>query len=410
MDIAELKPLIEQQSRAFEEFKKANDLELAEIKKKASADVVQREQVEKINAEIGALQKSIDEIKVKASRPARPDDGTQKTPEMEAYEKAFGAWFRKGRTDNIDELHVKAMSTLSDPDGGYTVPFEMERSIDRVLAKVSAVRGLAQVIQISAPVYKKPFQTGAASSGWVSEKGTRSETSSPSLSLMDFPAMELYAMPAATQTLLDDSFANIESWLAGEVATVFAEAEGAAFVSGNGIGKPMGLLSYTTVANASWAWNSIGYIATGAAADFSTTVSATANPTDTLIDAVTALKGGYRPNATWLMNRNLEGKVRKFKDTTGQYIWAPGLAPDRPATLLGYPVASDDNMPDVGANAYPVAFGDFRRGYLVVDRIGIRVLRDPYSSKPYVLFYTTKRVGGGVQNFEAIKLIKCATS
>jgi len=406
----ELKKLLEEQGRAFEEFKVKNDAELAEIKKNGTSDVVLKEHVDRINGDISKLQKSMDDLAVKANRPARGADGKEVDPDQEAYKKAFDGYFRKGRADNIDELHLKAMQTQSDPDGGYIVPPEMDLAIDRVLAKVSAMRANATVRQISSGTFIKPFQTGAAATGWVGEIGSRTETTSPKISQLQFPAMELYAMPAATQTMLDDSAVNIESWLADEIGTVFAEQEGTAFVSGNGVMKPKGIIAYDTVADASWAWGKLGYIATGAAADFSATVSATANPTDTLIDAAQSLKQGYRPNAKWLMNRTVEGKVRKFKDTTGQYIWAMGLQPGAPATLLGYPVLSDDNMPDVAANAYPVAFGDFQRGYLIVDRVGTRVLRDPYSSKPYVLFYTTKRVGGGVQNFEAIKLVKCASS
>jgi HK97 family phage major capsid protein len=189
------------------------------------------------------------------------------------------------------------------------------------------------------------------------------------------------------------------------VQTVFGEQEGAAFISGNGTSQPKGFLSETIVADASWAWTKIGYIASGADGAFAAT-----DPSDALITLAYAPKQAYRANGTWVMNRKTEAVIRKFKDSQHNYIWQPGASAGQPATLFGYPVAEAEDMPDIASNAYAVAFGDFKRGYLIVDRIGVRVLRDPYSAKPYVLFYTTKRVGGGVQNFEAIKLMKFAAS
>jgi HK97 family phage major capsid protein len=215
--------------------------------------------------------------------------------------------------------------------------------------------------------------------------------------------MELYAMPAATQTLLDDAIVDIGAWLADEVSVTFAEQEGAAFVNGDGVMQPRGLMTVDTVADVNWAWGKVGFVKSGAAADF-----AAANPVDRFIDLVYALKAGYRQNATWLMNRKTQGTIRKFKDGQGNYLWQPSAQAGQPATFLNYGIADDDNMADVGANALPVAFGDIKRAYLVVDRAGVRVLRDPYSAKPYVLFYTTKRVGGGVQDFQAVKFLKIA--
>jgi HK97 family phage major capsid protein len=209
-------------------------------------------------------------------------------------------------------------------------------------------------------------------------------------------------MPAATQMLLDD--AVVDQWIAEEVETAFAEQESAAFVSGDGVNKPRGFLASPTVANASWSWGNLGYLATGGPAFPAT------NPSDILVELVYALRAGYRQNAAFVMNRKTQGLVRRFKDTNGAYLWQPPASAGAPATLMGFPVVEAEDMPDVAANALAVAFGDFRRGYLVVDRAGVRVLRDPYSAKPYVLFYTTKRVGGGVQDFDAIKLLKFAAS
>ncbi len=212
-------------------------------------------------------------------------------------------------------------------------------------------------------------------------------------------------MPAATATLLDDAAVNIDQWIAGEVELTFAVQEGAAFVAGDGSNKPKGFLAYTTVANASWAWGSLGYIASGAAGAF-----ASSNPSDTLVDLIYALKAGYRQNGNFVMNRKTQAAIRKFKDSTGNYLWQPPAQAGGRANLMTFPIVEAEDMPDVAANSLSIAFGDFRRGYLVVDRLGVRVLRDPYSAKPYVLFYTTKRVGGGVQDFDAIKLMKFAVS
>ena len=212
-------------------------------------------------------------------------------------------------------------------------------------------------------------------------------------------------MPAATAALLDDAAVDIENWIVSEVDIAFGEQEGAAFVSGDGTNKPKGFLSYTNVDEASWSWGNIGYIATGAAGAFQTS-----GPSDTLIDAIYALKAGHRQNAAFVMNRRTQAEIRKFKDADGNYLWRPPVTAGEQASLMGFPIAEAEDMPDIGANSTAIAFGNFAAGYLVVDRTGVRVLRDPYSAKPYVLFYTTKRVGGGVQNFEAIKLIKFAAS
>jgi len=212
-------------------------------------------------------------------------------------------------------------------------------------------------------------------------------------------------MPAATGALLDDSMIDLDAWMAGEIETVFAEQEGAAFVNGDGANKPRGFLHYEQVQDSSWSWGNVGYLATGDAAGL-----AEENATDTLIELVYALKAGYRQNAHWVMNRKTQAELRKQKDGNGNYIWQPPATPGSKAMLMGFPVVEAEDMPDIEADAAPIAFGDFKRGYLVIDRAGVRVLRDPYSAKPYVLFYTTKRVGGGIQDFEAIKLLKVAAS
>lgn len=405
-DAGDATKILNELKTTFEAFKDANDERLKGVEKKFD-DVVQNEKVDRINADIGKLQTALDEINALVAAGKIGGAGNDDmTPEQREHAKAFDRFFRKGVENGLRELEVKAAaSSNSDPDGGYTVSKQTEGTIDRVLGTVSAMRQIARTVSISTGTYKKLIGQGGATAGWVEEEESRPETNTPTLAALEFPAMELYAMPAATQTLLDDSSVDIAQWLADEVSIVFAEKEGAAFISGDGIKKPRGILDYTTVADDSYAWGKLGYIATGAASDFHTEDSA-----DALIDLAMALKQGYRQNARWLMNRAVQGKVRKFKDDQDNYLWQPGIQAGQPATLLGYPITDDDNMSNVGSNAFPVAFGDFQRGYLIVDRQGIRVLRDPFTAKPYVLFYTTKRVGGGVQNFEAIKLLKCATS
>jgi HK97 family phage major capsid protein len=297
------------------------------------------------------------------------------------------------------------MSVGSNPDGGYLVPPEIETAIGQRLTAISPIRGIAGQRTISSNVYKKPFMTAGPAVGWVGETDPRAQTATPTLDELSFPAMELYAQPAATATLLEDSAVNIDQWLASEVEQVFAVQEGTAFVTGDGTNKPKGFLAYSTVDNASWTWGNLGYVASGAAGAFPAS-----NPSDVLVDLIYAVNAGYRQNAAFVMNRRTQGVIRKFKDTTGGYLWQPPAVAGGKATLMTFPVVEAEDMPDIAANSLSIAFGDFARGYLVVDRAGVSVLRDPYTAKPYVLFYTTKRVGGGVQDFDAIKVMKFAAS
>ncbi len=405
----DLKRLLEDMNKTFASFKEANEERIKGVENKF-ADVLQTEKVSKINAEISDLQKAIDDTnKMLAALKAGGATKDGETPEAAEHKKAFNRFFRRGVDADLQGLAVKAgMATDSDPDGGYTVPVEMEKTIDRVLGTVSVMRELARVMSISTGSYKKLVNMGGAGYGWVGERSARPETATPTLRELLFNVFELYANPAATQTLLDDSSVDIAAWLADEVAVTFAEQEGAAFIAGDGVNKPRGLLSYDTVDNGSYAWGKLGFVKTGAAATFDTP-TASVNPADALIRLFYALKAGYRNNASFLTSDAVMGSIRQFKDADGAYIWAPPTAAAPVATILGKPVYTDDNMQALGANAFPVAFGDFKRGYLIVDRTGVRVLRDPFTNKPYVHFYTTKRVGGGVQNFEAIKLLKCST-
>ncbi|CAN7335779.1 phage major capsid protein [Bosea sp. LjRoot90] len=393
----------------FEQFKAAHEEELKGIKK-GFADVITAEKVAKINGDIGELTKALDAVNAAlAAAKLGGGAGGGLDPVKAEHKAAFEKFFRKGADAGLRDLEVKAkLTTQSDPDGGYLVPEETSATIDRVLGTISVMRQIATVMPVGTSTYKKLVNMGGAGSGWVGEEEARPETGTPTLRELVFNVMELYANPSTTQTMLDDGIVDIAAWLADEVQLAFAEQEGAAFISGNGQKRPRGLLTYDTVANASYAWGKLGYIASGAAASFSAPTSSV-SPADAFIDLYYALKAGYRGNASWLMSDAVMGSVRKFKNAEGSYIWAPPSDAASVASILGKPVYNDDNMPAVGADAFPIAFGDFKRGYLIPDRQGVRVLRDPFTNKPNVQFYTTKRVGGGVANFEAIKLMKIAT-
>jgi HK97 family phage major capsid protein len=390
--------------RAFEAFKEANDERLADRR----GDVVLEEKLARIDRAIDAQARRLDDIALKNARPAIGQDSHRErargasAPEHKA---AFEAYVRTGEAATLRVLEAKALSVGSNADGGYLVPPEIETEIGKRLAAISPIRAIAGVRTISANVYKKPFMTAGPAVGWVGETDARPQTASPALDELSFPAMELYAMPAATATLLEDAAVNIDEWLAQEVEQVFAAQEGTAFVTGNGSSRPKGFLSYTTVDNDDWEWGKIGYVASGVSAAFPAS-----NPSDVLVDLIYAVKAGYRQNAVFVMNRKTQSAIRKFKDTTGHYLWQPPAQLGGKASLLTFPVIEAEDMPDIAANSLSIAFGDFGRGYLVVDRAGVSVLRDPYTAKPYVLFYTTKRVGGGVQDFDAIKVMKFAAS
>jgi HK97 family phage major capsid protein len=387
----------------WHEFKQANDERLTQIERRLSADAVTAEKVDRIGRALDQQKAALDELALAKSRP-RLDGAEKNAPDTE-HKAAWDAYMRKGDQSAISRIELKSLTGQVGPDGGYVIPPEIESTIDKSLARVSPIRAIATVRQIGAGSFKKPIASNGATAGWAGETQSRPETATPTMSVIEFPAMELYAMPAATQSLLDDAYVNVEQWLAEEVQTEFAEQEGAAFVTGDGVNRPRGLLTYPFVANGSWSWGRIGYVATGNAGDF-----AAANPADSLIDLIYAPRQAYRANGKWLMNKTVQARVRKLKDGDGNYMWQPSASAGEPATLLGYPVHEAEDMPDIAANAHAIAFGDFQKGYLVVDRAGVRVLRDPYSAKPYVLFYTTKRVGGGVQNFEAIKTLRFAAN
>ncbi|WP_269932231.1 phage major capsid protein [Aminobacter sp. HY435] len=402
-DTLDLKDAFGEFMTTFEAFKDSNDERLAQLEGRFGADVVTSEQVDRISRALDEQKRLLDGLSLKRVRPTLGRDGARTGPSE--HKDAFDVYMRSGDDRQLRALDTKAMSYGSGQDGGYLVPSETETEIGRRLSVFSPIRSIASVRQVSAAVLKKPFTVTGPAVGWVAETATRPQTASPVLAELQFPTMELYAMPAATASLLEDSVVDLDQWIASEVEAAFAEQEGMAFVNGSGVNKPKGFLDYNKVAEASWAWGDIGYLVTGVSGALPAS-----SPSDILVDTVYALKAGYRQNANWVMNRKTQATIRKLKDADGNYLWQPPSALGQRAMLMGFPLVEAEDMPDGAANSTPIAFGDFARGYLVVDRTGVRVLRDPYSAKPYVLFYTTKRVGGGVQDFSAIKLLKYGTA
>ena len=397
---------------AFEAFKGANDARLDEIERKRSVDALLEEKVARIDQAVGAAQARLDRVVSEGRRPGIESDGRHPSvPAVgratsplhgEETKAAFDGYLKTGASFGLE---LKAGLSTASNSAGYVVPEQTERAIERRLMAGSPMREIATVRTVGAGVFRKPVSTAGVASGWVAETAARPETDPATLALLEFPSADLYANPAATQSLLDDALIDLDEWLAAEVEDAFAAQETTAFVTGDGVNKPRGFLSYPIVADASAVWGEIGAVASGAAGAF-----AQNSPTDRLIDLVYAPKAQYRPNGRFVMNRKTVSAVRKFKDADGNYIWQPAQRAGETASLLGYRVTEIETMPDIAANSAAIAFGDFQRGYLIVDRAGVRVLRDPYSAKPYVLFYTTKRVGGGVQNFDAIKVMKFSAS
>jgi len=362
-------------------------------------DPVSEEKFARMNARI-------DDIAIKMNRPvlATPNAARTVVEERASLEQkaAFQAYMRTGQEEAIRRFEMKSNANLG-PDPGYVLPPDVEMGILSRMAIWSPLRAVANVQQVSGTNFRTAVSPNGATRGWTGDANPSNAPDTTFLRDMTFNTAELFCQPAATQTLLDDPAIDLESWIGGEVERAFALAEAATFITGNGVNKPRGFLAEPTVANASWAWGSLGFMSTGVSAGFPAS-----NPSDVLIDFVHSLKTIYRQNASFVMNRKTQGAIRKFRDSAGNYLWqAPSMAGAR-ATLMNYPVVEVEDMPDIAANSHSIAFGDFQRGYLIVDRIGIRALRDPYSAKPYVLFYTTKRIGGGVQDYDAIKLLRFA--
>ncbi len=319
------------------------------------------------------------------------------------HQKAFTSYLRTGDDDGLRglELEGKALSTAVNSDGGYLVDPQTADSVKSVLNSTASIRAVAQVVNVEATSFDVLVDHADMAAGWATETSSAAKSSTPQIDRITIPLHELSAMPKASQRLLDDAAFDIEGWLASRIADKFSRAEAAAFVSGDGIDKPTGFLTHAKVENDSWTWDTLGYVASGSDG------SCEADP---IVDLVYALGAQYRANATFVMNSKTAGNIRKLKDADGRFLWSDGLAAGEPARLMGYPVLICEDMPDPASDSFSIAFGDFSVGYTVAERPDLRVLRDPFSAKPHVLFYATKRVGGDVSDFSAIKLIKFGLS
>lgn len=387
----DVKALVSALNKAFADFKDEHNQQLEEVKK-GNADALQALKVDTINAEIGRLQKAVDDANLQiASAQMGGGAGGNQLKDAE-YSEAFRANFRKGEVQ-------AALNKGAADEGGYLAPVEWDRTITGRLVVLSDMRQLATVQPCSGAGLTKLFNMGGASSGWVGETAARPATNTGTFASLGFGWGEIYANPAATQQILDDAEIDLESWLAGEVELEFAKQEGSAFFAGDGTNKPFGILTYVTggVNAAKHPFGAIKTVDSGAAA---------AITSDGIIDLIYDLPSAYTANAKFTMNRKTQGTIRKLKDGDGNYLWQPSYVAGQPATLAGFPVSEVAAIPDVAANAVAALFGDFKQTYTVFDRVGVRVLRDPYTNKPYVQFYTTKRMGGGVHNPEPMRALK----
>ena len=359
-----------------------------------------------INVKFAKQEERISMLNTKTMTHLRPALSAQ-IDEGAPHKKALGTYLRTGDDDGLRglDLEGKALNTAVNAEGGYLVDPQTAEMIQGVLRGASSLRAIANVVNVEATSFDVLVDQTDVGAGWATETAATTETDTPQIERISIPLHELSALPKASQRLLDDTAFDIEGWLAGRIADKFARAEAAAFVSGDGVDKPTGFLTHPTAADASWSWGNLGYVITGADGDF-----AALNPADAIVDLVYALGARYRANASFVMNSKTAGAVRKMKDADGRFLWSDGLAAGEPARLMGYPVLIAEDMPDIASNAMAIAFGDFGAGYTIAERPELRVLRDPFSAKPHVLFYATKRVGGDVSDFAAIKLLKFGIS
>lgn len=363
----------------------------------ASFDIVSRQDdaekaIKVLRSDVNEVKARLDRVSRAAARPVL--DGLRDSLEVKGF---VDGYLRQGR-----EAEVKSVVGTINADGGFAVPREIDAMIASTLKEISPIRALAQVVQVGSSGYRKLVTTGGTASGWVSETAARPVTATPTFAEIAPPSGELYANPAASQAMLDDAAFDLEGWLANEIAMEFGRAEGAAFVSGTGINQPKGFLAATmsTAVDGVRAFGAVQYVGSGNATGFGTT------PEAKMIDLVHTMKAGHRQGASWVMNSSTLAVVRKLKTADGAFLWQPGLVEGQPDRLLGYPVVEAEDMPDIAAGTFPIAFGNFRAGYLIAERSATTILRDPFTNKPYVHFYATKRVGGQVLDSEAIKLLK----
>lgn len=408
IEMSEVRSATETLARAFEEYKGVNDQRLSEIERKGSADVLLNEKLGRMDNTINRLQDDVTNVKTVLRRPALGNATASISAGDAAHKQAFLKYVQKGYDTDLASFETKAMSVINNAEGGFMVPPELS---DRIITRqfdTTPMRQIATVMSISSEAVEMLRDTNEPQAQWISEIGVPTDTNDALLGRIRIPVHELYAQPKATQKLLDDAFINVEEWLINKVSAKFARAENNAFIVGDGIGMPRGFTTYSAQAvdDSSRSWGVLQYVATGAAGAF-----ASSSPADVLFDLVHKLRVGYHPKATWIMPRAVADMIRKFKENTTQaYIWQPGLQQGQPSTLLGFPVTLGEDMPAVANGSYSLAFGNFEEGYTIVDRIGMRILRDPYTGAPFIKFRCTKRTGGDVVNFEAIKLLSFSAS
>lgn len=395
MDGADPKTLIEQINAAVKEMREVNDTRLNKIE--AKVDPLDLAQFDKISASIDQLQTALTDQATTIAALKLNGTGMGDLPATDPeYVGAFKAHMRRG--DQMDNNLRASLNKGADSQGGYVAPIEWDRTITNKLKRISAIRDNAMVQNVTGPGFKKLFNDRAVGSGWVGETASRPQTTTPGFGMLDFTTGEIYANPAISQQLLDDAAVDLEAWLAGEVDTEFSRQEGIAFLSGDGQNKPYGILTFITgaVNAARHPWGAIESVSTG---------NATAMTGDGFIDLMYKLPGEFAANAKLYINRLSLGAARKLKDGQGNYLWQPSYIAGQPQTLNGAPIVELPDMPAIGAGAVAALYGDMEQTYMVVDRLGIRVLRDPFTNKPFVHFYTTKRVGGGVYNPEPMKAL-----
>lgn len=399
MSLTRITRRVEELGKTWEQFKSVNDRRLAEIEKKGSADPLTEEHLRNVNNALEQYKSRLDQVETSMVRPAAGIEYSGlSVSENREHKQAFCRYLRKGAEEDLAFLERKALSVNSDPDGGYLVTPHVSDSIIRTVFETSPMRQIAAVENISSDSLEILEDRDEAAAGWTTETAAVTETDSPEFGKKIIPVHELFAQPKATQKLIDDSSIDIEEWLAGKLADIFSRKENTAFISGDGVGKPRGILTYADGTS----WGEIEQVISGDDADVTA---------DSIVQLYYALKEDYAHHATFLMNRATAQQVRLLKEsTTDQYLWQPGLTAGSPDTLLGLPVMQAADMPTPANGSLSVALGDFSRAYQIVDRTGVRVLRDPYTEKPFVKFYSTKRVGGDVVNFEAIKLLKLSAS
>ena len=399
----EIRELIEQQGKAFEEFRKSNDERLAALEKGEARSELE-EKTDRINDELGRLSAAVDELAKKANRPGAP--GAEGDEALQAEHKsAWLKWVRKGDDAGLADIEHKAMNVGTPADGGYAVPIQQDRDIMRLLTDLSPMRQVCRVMTVGTEDYRKLVNLGGTASGWVGETDARPATAGPTLAQLKPSFGELYANPEVTQKALDDIFFNVEGELSQDISESFAVLEGKAFLSGSGTNQPVGLLTAKTSAEAdsARAFGTVQHIATGVADNFPAK-----DPADILIDLIYSMKAGYRTGAQFMVNSMTLATMRKWKDGQGNYIWQPAMQNGQPGSIFGYGYVTNEDMPSAGAGAIPVVFANFQQAYTIFDRVGIRSLRDPYTNKPFVGFYTTKRVGSMIANTQAVKFLKCA--